>query len=70
MIDTRATIDTRPMIDTSRFELSWSRSGVRWITIKDRRTGSKAIGHDNESWDVAMARAVAQMRSLTSGVIR
>ena len=58
------------MIDTSRFELTWSRSGVRWIAIEDRQTGSKAIGRDNGSWDVAMARAVAQMQSLTTGVIR
>jgi hypothetical protein len=52
------------MIDTSRFKMTWSRSGVKWIALEDRRTGSRTIGRDNESWDVAMASAVDQMRHL------
>ena len=50
------------MIDTSRFKMTWSRSAVKWIAIEDRRTGRRAVGRDNHSWDAAMAQAVAQMR--------
>ena len=53
------------MIDTSRFKMTWSRSAVKWIALEDRQTGSKAIGRHNESWDVAMAEAIAQMRHQT-----
>ena len=50
------------MIDTSRFKMTWSRSGAKRIALEDRRTGLSTIGRDNESW--AMASAVDQMRHL------
>ncbi len=49
------------------FEVSWSRTAVQWVAIKDRRTGIKAIGRDNESWDAAMANAMAEMRRRSPG---
>ncbi len=52
------------MIDTSRFKMTWSRSAVKWIALEDRKTGLRTIGRDNDSWDVAMYRAIDQMRHL------
>ena len=44
-----------------RFAVSWSGSAVKWVAITDRRTGIKATGRDNKSWEAAMANAMAEM---------
>ncbi len=44
-----------------RFEISWSRTAVKWVAIRDRKTGVKVIGRDNDSWDAAMANAMADI---------
>jgi hypothetical protein len=52
------------MAKDDRFELSWSRTGVKWVAITDRWTGKRVIGRDNRSWTAAMDKAVAQMQGL------
>jgi hypothetical protein len=49
------------LLRSPRFEVSWSRTAVKWVAITDRRTGIKVIGRDNGSWDAAMANAMAEM---------
>ncbi len=49
------------LLRSPRFEVSWSQTAVKWIAIKDRRIAIKVIGRDNESWDAAMANAMAEM---------
>jgi hypothetical protein len=55
------------LLRSPRFEVSWSGTAVKWVAIKDRRTGIKVVGRDNKSWDAAMTNAMAKMSRRFTG---
>lgn len=47
---------------SSDLEITWSRSAVKWVTVRDRATGVEATGRDDQSWDAAMMKAITSLR--------
>ncbi len=52
------------LMRSGRFEVRWSGSIVKWVSLRDQLTGSRAVGRSYDSWHTALGLAVQEMRRL------
>lgn len=52
------------LVRAGRVEIRWGGSNVKYVELRDRRTGLRASGRSYVSWNVALGHAAQKMRWL------